>query len=96
MGLREIDKSFKLPKLEKSKLRAKAQSLEVMSLEGTDPPQYRVASKSKPGTWHIVTVHDLEAGRVSCDCQGYENRGECTHIGVVVNYMALLEKDIQA
>ena len=45
-----------------------------------------IASKSEPGGWHVVTLHD-------CDCAGFGHTGKCRHIRALASYLDLDDDD---
>ena len=66
----------------------------VSQIPGAVPDQYRVASRSKPGTYHVVRFRgsgDADPDYVrlwECDCPAHKFRGDlCVHIRAVIDFV---------
>jgi hypothetical protein len=54
-------------------------------LAGPKLVRFRVSSASRPGSSHAITVDGAD---VTCDCPGFEYRGQCRHAREVKQALA--------
>ena len=65
----------------------------ISQVPGVVPEQYRVESRSAPGTYHTVRFcgsgdGDPDYVRLwDCDCPAYRFRGACAHIRAVGDHL---------
>ena len=70
-----------------------ASTAHVSQVSGALPEQYRVESRSTPGTFHTVRFHGSGDGDPDyvrlwdCDCPAYRFRGSCSHIRAVSDWL---------
>ena len=65
----------------------KAQAVQPQVLE-LDSRTFAVASKSRPGTGHVVTLD--EHSKLACTCQGFSHVGCCYHGAAVGLHLGLI------